>query len=203
MATNTYRGVDVRQSGDRLILRTSLKDASGAKVTSGTVNLFLYELQQDGTLKSFDFADLTFKSGALTTPSAAMTHRTGNNGAKSTGLWTYALTTLTGLAVGGVYFAQVECATAVPPEQEREFQFGGGEGDVDAAIAALGEGGNIDGHTRDAARRIILAALGAKVVVNAEGTSFVARSANDTKNRITATTTRDGNRTAVTLDGTP
>lgn len=64
----------------------------------------------------------------------------------------------------------------------------------------VGEG-EIDGYTQDEALRLILSAVAGKVT--ATSTSFVARSADDSKDRITATTTIDGDRTVVTLDATP
>jgi hypothetical protein len=36
-----FKGVDSRQSGDRIIFRASLKDSSGVKVTTGTASLYL------------------------------------------------------------------------------------------------------------------------------------------------------------------
>jgi hypothetical protein len=115
----------------------SLKDSTGAKLTGGTTVLTLYELQSDGTLKSYDFNDNTFKTTVLTTPTLALTHRTGNNGGTNTGLWTVALATLAGFTAGGVYFAQVNNTGASPPDQEREFQFGSAEGDLSVTAGYL------------------------------------------------------------------
>jgi hypothetical protein len=133
----SFRGIDIRQSGDRLIFRASIKDSSGAKVTSGSATLRLFEIQGDGTLKSYDFSDNTFKATALTTATASLTHRQGNNATYDTGLWTYALTTVSGFTRGNVYIAQVIHASATPAEQEREFQYGEGEGDF--AVTTAGE----------------------------------------------------------------
>lgn len=134
-----FRGIDVRQSSgggaDRLVFRFSLKDSSGAKVTSGTTTLALYELQSDGTLKSYDFSDDTFKTTALTTATLSLTHRTGNNGSVSTGVWTGSLTTLTGFTAGNVYLGQVNNSSASPPDQERQFQYGGSQGDLSVTAA--------------------------------------------------------------------
>jgi hypothetical protein len=131
MANTGFKGIDVRQTGTALLLRASLKDSVGAKVTTGTTTLALYEYQSDGTLKSYDFNDNTFKTTALTTATVNMTHRTGNNSTANTGLWSYALTTITGFTAGAVYLAQFSNSGASPTEQEREFQFGGvGEGDL-------------------------------------------------------------------------
>jgi hypothetical protein len=145
-----FRGVSVRQSGDRIIFRASLKDSAGAKLASGTTALRLFEQQPDGSLKSFDWNDFTFKTTALTTDNRAMTHRTGNNGTYNTGIWTATLlstegtnTGLNGFTIGNIYLAQASNAGAVPLDQEREFQYGGAEGDL-----ALGQ---IAGSVNDTA----------------------------------------------------
>lgn len=139
MANTGFSGVDVRQSGNQLIFRASVKDSAGAKVTSGTTSLYIYEIQSDGTLKSYDFNDNTFKTTALTTETASMTHRTGNNGTTNTGLWLYALSTLTGFTRGGMYMFVVSNTSAVPPQQEREFQYGAAEGDLAASVTSAGK----------------------------------------------------------------
>lgn len=130
----SFSGIDVRQTSDRIIFRASLKDSSNAKLATGTTTLRLFELQSDGTYKSYDFNDNTFKTGLLTTATASMTHRTGNNASYNTGVWTYALipsvgVNLAGFTLGSIYMAQVTNTSAVPPDQEREFQYGGIEGD--------------------------------------------------------------------------
>jgi len=130
-----FKGIDIRQSGDRIVFRAALKDITGTKLTSGTTTLRIFELQTDATLKSYDFTDNTFKTTALTTATQSLTHRTGNNSTYNTGIWTYALTTVTGFTRGGVYIAQVTNTAASPPDTEREFQYGEGPGDftVDAS----------------------------------------------------------------------
>lgn len=133
----SFQGVDVRATTDRLLFRTLLLDSVGAKVTGGTTALRLYELQTDGTLTSYDFVDNTFKATALTTPTLAMTHRTGNNSTFSTGVWTANLTTLSGFTAGSIYFAGVNNTGASPPDQVREFQFGNAEGDLVVNAARL------------------------------------------------------------------
>jgi hypothetical protein len=60
---------------------------------------------------------------------------------------------------------------------------------------------DIDGYTLEEAMRIMLSAFAGKIT--ATTTSFIARAADDSKARITATTSSDGDRTAVTLDATP
>lgn len=141
------QGIDVRATSDRLIFRCLLQ-SGGALVTTGTTNLYLYELQDDGTLFSYDFDDNTFKSTALTTEVQAMTHRQGNNGSTNTGLWTYALTTVSDFNTGGIYIARVHNTNADPDDQCREFQFGSAEGDMSVTsgnlnvnVEAIDEGG--------------------------------------------------------------
>jgi len=131
----TFRGIDVRETSDRLAFRAFLQDSAGALVTSGTTLLKLYELQNDGTLNSYDFDDDTFKSGALTTETQALTHRQGDNSTTDTGLWTYALTTVSGFTIGSIYFAMTNNSGASPTDQQREFQFGSREG----AFESIGE----------------------------------------------------------------
>jgi hypothetical protein len=132
-----FQGIDVRGTGDRLLFRVLLLDSAGAFVTAGTTNLKLYELQSDGTVKSYDFNDNTFKTTALTTENQTMTHQTGNNGATSTGVWSFALTTVSGFTVGSIYFASVNNSGASPPNQSREFQYGNAEGDMTVTSARL------------------------------------------------------------------
>lgn len=130
MSATGHKGVDVRESANRLLFRALLQDSTGALVTAGTTSLYLYQIEHDGTLKSYDWNDSTFKTTALTTETQALTHRTGNNGTTNTGLWTYALTTLTGFTVGAVYLARVKNTGAAPTDQVREFQFGSAQGDL-------------------------------------------------------------------------
>lgn len=129
MAATGHKGVDVRESANRLVFDAFLLDSTGTIVTSGTTSLYLYEVQDDGTLKSYDFNDNTFKATALTTETVSMTHRQGNNATTNTGLWTHVLATLTGFTVGAVYYARVVNSNASPTSQITKFQFGGVEGD--------------------------------------------------------------------------
>src|ERR1051326_7915814 len=129
MAVTGYKGIDVRQSGDRLVFRAFWTDntASNARVTTGSATIRLYELQNDGTVKSYDFNDNTFKTTALTTETLSLTHRTGNNSSTNTGLWSANLTTLTGFTRGANYLILAIHSTM--GDQMREFVFGEAEGD--------------------------------------------------------------------------
>lgn len=131
MAVTGHKGVDVRQTGTRLLFRALFLDSTAATaVATGSVALYLFELQSDGTVLSYDFADDTFKSGALGTASLAMTHRAGNNGTMNTGIWTGVLSTLTGFTAGAMYLAYMISTAGTPAIQAREFQYGSGEGDL-------------------------------------------------------------------------
>jgi len=138
MANTGFKGIDVRQTGTAIVFRASLKDSSNAIVTSGTTSLKIYELQSDGTIKSYDFNDNTFKTTALTTETLAMTHRTGNNSTTNTGIWTVALSSLAGFTVGGIYIAVITNSGATPTQQEREFQYGSCEGDLSTGTPSAG-----------------------------------------------------------------
>ncbi len=121
------KGVDVRQSSGQLLIDVLLQDSSGALVTAGTTTATLYEIQSDGTLKSYDFNDNTFKTTALTTPTTSLT---GNNSTTNTGYWSTVLSTLTGFTSGGVYLIAINNTGALPTDQIRKFQFGSDEGDL-------------------------------------------------------------------------
>lgn len=164
-----FKGIDIRQSGDRLIFRASLKDSNGAKVTTGNAGLKIYELQSDATLKSYDFNDNTFKTTAATTGSGQLTHRQALNNTHDTGIWTANLTTLTGFTRGNIYFMEVYHASAFPTSQEREFQFGEGEGDFTVNTAGetsqnmgqlVGSIGNASGTVGHAMRAAIAQGFG-------------------------------------------
>ena len=122
------RGIDIRQGSGQIVFRAFLTDPDLAVLTTGTVTLALVEMQSNGSFETYDFLDNTFKTTACTTPTVSMTHQMMNNGGTNTGLWTYALATLTDFTAGGVYFSIVSCATASEPQQVREFQFSGVEG---------------------------------------------------------------------------
>lgn len=207
MALTDFKGIDVRATGARLVFRASLKDATGAKLTSDTTTYRLYELQDDGTLKSYDFNDNTFKTGALTTASASMTHRTGNNGTHNTGIWTAALTTLTGFTKDAIYLVQVNNASAAPTDQEREFQFGGAQGDLVVSSAGVDTGlvAAIFAQVIGGTRTFIQTLRGFSAVLLGKSSGLgtvtaVYRDPEDTKDVVTATVTSDGDRSAITTD---
>lgn len=87
----TARGIDIREADDRLIFRAFLLDTSDALVTSGDALLSLYEVQDDGSLKAFDWRDEVFTSGLLHQRQVKMTHQTVHSGGIDTGVWTHVL----------------------------------------------------------------------------------------------------------------
>ena len=157
MANTGFKGVDVRQSGGNVVVRASLKDASGAPVVAGTIRLRILETQSDGTVKQLDFAGTpAFRSSGLSTAYKAMGYQAMPDGSALVGYWSYALTTQENAAftANGIYTAivsdQTGTPTASPPTQEREFQYGGAEGDVTvasgktaASLAAADVSGNL------------------------------------------------------------
>ena len=125
-------GINIRTSGEALLIEAALTDGDGELVTTGDTDLYLYEAQSDGTLKSYDFDDDTFKTGALTTETLSLTHRQGDNGGTDTGIWTAVLSTVTGFTAGSICYAMIHNANASPPWRHQKFQYGGAEGDVEA-----------------------------------------------------------------------
>lgn len=123
------KGIDVRQTTGSIGVRAFLQDSNGALVSTGTCHLRLYELQDSGTLKSYDWSDHTFKYGTLTAENTGMVPQSGNNNTRATAIWTSVESILTGFTEGKIYLTQVEHSSASPSIQTREFQFGEAEGD--------------------------------------------------------------------------
>lgn len=134
----SFRGAmgGVREAGDRLIFRFHNLDSFVTEYSGGTVRLYLYELQSDGTLKIYDWADNSFKTGAPTTAYATMTQR--NAGGSASCIYTYVLSTLTAFAAGGIYFYKITSSDIGGPTAMQEFQYGGQQ--------PSGLTGNIDGN---------------------------------------------------------
>lgn len=130
MVVTGHKGIDIRQTTNRLIFDSFLQDMSGILCTTGTAKLYLYELESDGSLFSYDFNTNTFKSSALTNEWSTLTHRQGNNNTTNTGIWTSGLTVLSGFSVSGIYYARINHTNAMPNDQVRKFQFGSAEGDI-------------------------------------------------------------------------
>lgn len=118
-------GIDIR-GGSGLLIRTFLNKDDGSLLTSGNTYVYFEEPQDDGSFKSYDFNTNDFKTGALTTPQASLTHRKGNNNTRDTGLWTYVHSNISGFTEGNIYFVQTSSDYASPKWQTREFQYGSG-----------------------------------------------------------------------------
>ena len=132
-------GIDIRQTTDRILFRVSLKDADGDKVTAGTTELRIYRLEDDGTLDVYDWTADAFVAVGSGTPDdeTTMTHRQRRDSSGAdvdTGIWTAVLSALTAFAAGQVYITQITNTAAVPESQEREFQFGGVQGETFKAV---------------------------------------------------------------------
>lgn len=132
------RGMNIVRSADTSILfRVMALDASGNKITSGTMNMRLWRvIPTSGALETYDFNDDTFKAGAITTPTASLTHRQAENSTYNTGFWTRRHTVLTGFTVGDKYVVEYS-HTSLPNEITVEFQYGDFEGDEGILARAL------------------------------------------------------------------
>lgn len=121
-------GIDIRASGSSLIFEALLLNSTGALLATGTTNLYIWELQSNGTLKLFEWEaganQFTFQT-AVTTKFTAMSHQAVDS--LDSGLWTKAIATVTGFTVGNVYFFSVNNSGASPAWQMRMFQYGGGQ----------------------------------------------------------------------------
>lgn len=144
-------GIDIKrdQSGN-LLIPCFLLDSAGDAVTSGDTTVYILEMQSDGSLKTLDFDDNTFKTGACTTPTKAATHQAADNDTKDTGLWTLVLDSDEQAAFTAEYqyIAYFENSGASPTISPRWFQWGGTEGaaTTDAELtAAHGDGSWLTG----------------------------------------------------------
>jgi hypothetical protein len=151
----TTKGIDVRQTTGNLSIRAFLLNSSNAIVTTGQCHLRLYELQDSGSVKSYDFNDNTFKYGALTTENSGLTHQSGNNNTRATSLWTGYLGSLGGFTTGGIYISEVEHSSASPTIQAREFQFGDSQGDGLNGIADAVMKRDMSSITGEASRSLL------------------------------------------------
>lgn len=116
-------GIDIR-GGSGIFLRCFYSNSDNSPMSSGLVNFYFEEPQNNMTTKSFDFSDYSFKTGALTQAGASGTHLRGNNNTRDTGLWTYMLPITSGFTDGNIYFAQA--SSTYGGWQSREFQYGSG-----------------------------------------------------------------------------
>lgn len=126
------RGVLIVKANDgSILIQARLTNSAGAIITSGTASLYLaHVVPGSGAFETLDHNDNTFKTGACTTPTVAMTHRTLNNATVNTGVWNYRVTSanLSAHVVGDKYVAYVTHASLVEAIAI-EYQYGAGEGD--------------------------------------------------------------------------
>ena len=102
-------GIDVRMSsnagGTQLDFVCAIDDGADppAAQSAGTCAVYLFEVQDDMTLHTFDWSDNNFKSTAVTDVDGAATHRQGNNNTLNTGVWTLRIQTLTNFEINRQY----------------------------------------------------------------------------------------------------
>lgn len=110
-------GIDVRMSSNagasQLDFTCAIDDGADppAAQSAGTCTMMLAEVQDDMTLHTFDFSDNNFKSGAITTLTASVTHRTLNNGGTNSGVWTARVQTLTNFEINRQYLVFFDHST--------------------------------------------------------------------------------------------
>lgn len=131
----SQKGIDIVQTGDSITFSALFQDYAGSLISAAGASLYLYEIQRDGTLKSYDFSSNTFKTTALTTESVTPAHQSGNNGTTITGIWTYLLSTVSGFTLNGIYLVRMRHTSALPVDQYKKFQYGGAEGDLVVSAA--------------------------------------------------------------------
>ena len=124
------RGVNIfRGSDTSFTVFAVLWDSDNAKITSGSTDLRIWHIiSSSGVLETYDFNDDTFKTGAVTTESVSMTHRTVENGGYNSGVWTYRHTTLTDFESGEKYIFEIS-HTDLPRSIQYYVQYGDLEGD--------------------------------------------------------------------------
>ncbi len=183
-------GIDIRQTNTRILFEALLTGLGGAIVTSGTCELRVYELQDDGTLKVYDWTTHDWVATGAGTPDdeTTMTHRQRRDSTGAdldTGIWTKVLATLTNWTAGNIYFVEVYHADALPTIQMHKLQFG-------AANNASDYAGQL--------RRMHALAGGNKVSKDHGLTNptWVSRDETDNADLITRTRTQDGDVETVT-----
>lgn len=203
------RGINVLQTTGQIVFRESLKDSSGAKVTTGTTELRVYRLEDDGTLDVYDWTTNDFVAAGAGTPDdeTTMTHQVRRDSGGSdvaTGIWTAVLSTLTNFVAGQVYIAQITNTAASPESIERVFQFGDVEGEAfelgqiaaTDALNVYGASVEVNSETRFTNVDQAIAALQAALTAfqnNAENSLFLHSST------ITAVSGNVGQTTTITV----
>lgn len=152
-------GLRCKAIGQTIIVTGKPNDSTGALVTSDTTDVYLYEMQDDGLLLSYDFDDDTFKSGVLTDETDLATHQKGNNDTTDTGVWSWSLSTLTGLTEGARYIVQFDNINFAEEKPSVEFEYGGLTErtlvDVEATLTTIKGTGFTDTDTLEAIRNAL------------------------------------------------
>lgn len=135
------KGIDIRQSGDGLLMRAGIDDNNGSALTTGTATLAILEYQSDGTLKQLDFSNNTLTASTPTTPTISLSPQVAPD-STVLGLWTSVLTSdnCANFTVGNIYLAIVVHSALSGVVIRREFQYGSADGD----FAMVGSGVQID-----------------------------------------------------------
>lgn len=143
MANTGGKGVLVRQTGTVIVFE-AFCTFTNSTTPSGTTNLNLFERQNDGTVKAYDWNSNTFVTPATNITTAnfnkAMTQQTVtvNSTTYNTGIWTVALSTLTGFTTKATYYAVANNSAADVQWQPEKFQYGSTEGDTDVNAVSTG-----------------------------------------------------------------
>lgn len=133
--TLAAKGVDIRASSGQIVFRASLKDSTGANLSTGTTLLRIFSVQDNGNIFIYDWSINSFVTAKTVQPTqdyqtmVQQDYKDLSGATQHTGVWTYALSTLGGFTASGVYICQVTNSGATPASQEREIQFGNDQGD--------------------------------------------------------------------------
>jgi hypothetical protein len=126
----SYRGIQIRDAGDRIYFVVPFKDSSGDPVVASGGLLYLAKLTNTSagsvTYSTYDFNSNTFKTTAIATPNltAALTHQKINNATVDTGDHNFMLETVTGFAVGDMIRVWAYHPNSSPQFLEDIFQYG-------------------------------------------------------------------------------
>ena len=122
--------ISIRQTDDRIIFRAMKSDKKGISITSGEMELRVHELQDDGTLKVYDWSLDCFVSVGIGVPDCKITmsqqrFRDHEGKDEDTGIWTKVLQNLSQFVEGNVYMVQVLHPNGHPNTSMQEFEFSG------------------------------------------------------------------------------
>lgn len=140
------RGIDVRQTSTRIVFRAVIYDSSGVLVTTGTTEIRIFRLEDDGTIDVYDWTADSFVATGSGTPDdedtmSAQNYRDSTGADLASGVWTKVLTNVGQFTKGQVYIVRVTNTGGSPASQFREFQFGATEG---GQVEVTTEGNSLD-----------------------------------------------------------